>query len=184
VLSVGLGAIDTGFDAVGEATDRKTRAELMDEGLELMERFWSGKPFRHKGQHYQVKWGNSWSYTPYEKARVPVWVVALWGAQKTVDRALRWDGILPAKKEVDGSWGMVTPEDVRELAHYAARNRTQEGPFDIVIEGMTLNGPQEAQEKVAPYAAAGATWWIESMWDAPGGMKAVMKRIRQGPPGV
>ena len=184
VLSVGLGAIDTGFGAVGEATDRKVRAQLMDEGMEVVERLWSGKPFKYKGEHYQVKWGNTWSYTPYERTRVPVWVVALWGASKTVDRALRWDGILPAKKDASGAFVMVTADDVRELAEYAARNRTREGPFDIVIEGMTLKGPEEAQEKVAAYAEAGATWWMESMWDAPGGMKTVMKRIRQGPPKI
>ncbi len=32
ILSVGLGAVDTGFAEFGEVTDRKTRAELMDEG--------------------------------------------------------------------------------------------------------------------------------------------------------
>ena len=34
ILSVGLGALDTGFEAFGEVTDRKMRAELMDEGLD------------------------------------------------------------------------------------------------------------------------------------------------------
>jgi len=33
ILSVGLGAIDTGFAEFGEVTDRKARAELLDEGL-------------------------------------------------------------------------------------------------------------------------------------------------------
>src|SRR6476620_4646651 len=35
VISVGMGAIDTGFDKVGEETDRKIRGQLLDEGLEL-----------------------------------------------------------------------------------------------------------------------------------------------------
>ena len=183
VLSVGLGAIDTGFGAVGEATDRKVRAQLMDEGLEVMERLWAGKPFKYDGEHYHIDWNNAWSYTPYEEARVPVWVVALWGSPKTVDRAMRWDGILPAKKGVDGSFGAVTPEDVREIAEYAAKNRAREGPFDIVIEGVTPGGPGKAEEKVAPFAEAGATWWVESIWDTPG-IKTVMKRIRQGPPKI
>src|SRR5689334_897667 len=36
ILSVGLGAIDTGFAEFGEVTDRKARAELLDESLEII----------------------------------------------------------------------------------------------------------------------------------------------------
>ena len=36
ILSVGLGAVDTGFEAFGEVIDRTTRAELLDEGLEIL----------------------------------------------------------------------------------------------------------------------------------------------------
>src|SRR5215210_1665136 len=66
ILSVGLGAIDTGFDSVGEATDRKVRGELLDEGLELLARFWSGQPFSYHGKHYNVEWGTDWSYKPVQ----------------------------------------------------------------------------------------------------------------------
>src|SRR5512135_103160 len=44
ILSVGLGAIDTGFEAFGEVTDRKARAELLDEGLEIVTGLWRGQP--------------------------------------------------------------------------------------------------------------------------------------------
>ena len=37
VLPVGLGAVyDGGFGKLGEPTDRKTRAELLDESLEIL----------------------------------------------------------------------------------------------------------------------------------------------------
>ncbi len=46
IVPVGLGALDDGgFAKVGEATDRKVRAELLDEGLEILTGLWSGKPF-------------------------------------------------------------------------------------------------------------------------------------------
>lgn len=183
VISVGLGAIDTGFDEVGEETDRKARAELLDEGLEVMEQLWTGKAFRYEGKHYRVDWKNRWTYSPYERARVPVWSVALVGSRRTVDRALRWDGILPAKREADGSYVSLTPEDVAGVREYVKENRTQEGAFDIVIEGVTPLDKEGAREKVAPLAEAGATWWIESMWDTPGA-KAVMDRIAAGPPRI
>src|SRR5512139_3147416 len=40
ILAVGLGAIDTGFTAFGEVTDRKQRAELLDEGLDILTGLW------------------------------------------------------------------------------------------------------------------------------------------------
>ena len=45
VLPVGLGAVDDGgFSKVGEPTDRKTRAQRLDESLEILEGLWSGEP--------------------------------------------------------------------------------------------------------------------------------------------
>jgi len=55
ILAVGLGAVDTGFKAFDEVTDRKTRAELLDEGLELLTALWRGKPFNYAGKHYKVE---------------------------------------------------------------------------------------------------------------------------------
>ena len=40
ILAVGLGATDTGFIQFGEETDRKTRAELLDEGLDIVTGLW------------------------------------------------------------------------------------------------------------------------------------------------
>jgi hypothetical protein len=54
--------------------------------------------------------------------------------------------------------------------------------FDIAIEGRTPIGDPGAIERVQEYAHAGATWWIESMWEAPGGIAAVRDRIAAGPP--
>ena len=52
-------------------------------------------------------------------------------------------------------------------------------PFDIVIEGSI------SDHSPAAYADAGATWWIESMWDAIGQhspVTAAYDRLVQGPP--
>src|SRR3990170_1566796 len=40
ILAVGLGAIDSGFAAFGEETDRRIRAELLDEGLDILTALW------------------------------------------------------------------------------------------------------------------------------------------------
>src|SRR5258708_39268693 len=50
VLPVGLGVLDDlGFGGVGEPTDRKTRPELLDEGLAILTRLWTADPFTFTG---------------------------------------------------------------------------------------------------------------------------------------
>jgi hypothetical protein len=44
-------------------------------------------------------------------------------------------------------------------------NRTLTTPFDIAVEGKTAGmNAREAQDTLAPWVEAGATWWIESTW--------------------
>lgn len=54
-LAAGLGAPDTGFAEFGEETDRKKRAELLDEGLEILTGLWRGQPFSYEGKHYRIR---------------------------------------------------------------------------------------------------------------------------------
>lgn len=188
LLVAGLGAIDTGFDRVGEATDRKVRAQLLDEGLDLLAHFWSGKPFKYEGEHYKVDWGSDWLYTPVQQPRVPIWVVGAWPKLGTMRRAARWDGVVASTVTEDRSFVQPSPQEIRALKSFIEEERGgngRTGPFDIVVEGLTPgDNPDNAAEVLGPLSEAGATWWIESMWAAPGGMEAVLERIRQGPPQV
>ncbi len=188
VLPVGLGALDdAGLGRVSEATDRKTRAELLDEGLAILDGLWSGKRFSFDGKHYAVR-DLTFKPAPVQSPRIPVWVVAAWPRPKSVERALRWDGILPAKMNANGTFTEMTPDDVREMRTYIETRgmetrRTAATPFDIIIEGSTPgDDPSAAATHVRPYAEAGVTWWNEAMWGAAGGTEAVRERIRQGPP--
>jgi hypothetical protein len=44
--------------------------------------------------------------------------------------------------------------------------------------------PELARATVGPWADAGATWWMESMWQPPNTPAEVRARIAQGPPRV
>jgi alkanesulfonate monooxygenase SsuD/methylene tetrahydromethanopterin reductase-like flavin-dependent oxidoreductase (luciferase family) len=184
ILTVGMGATNTGFDEVGEATDRKTRAELLDEGLEIVTGLWSGKPFEVEGKHYHVKWDMDWAYTPVQQPRIPIWVVGAWPRVRSMERAVRYDGAIVAKMGEDGAFLEVTPEDVGQVRAFAEKNRGGvEGTFVIVVEGITPGDDREKALAITePLAEAGATWWIESMWDVPGGLDTARVRARQGPP--
>ena len=59
IITIGLGAIDEqdvarGRTRFGEPVDRKIRAQLMDEGLEIINGLWSGQPVTFHGEHWQM----------------------------------------------------------------------------------------------------------------------------------
>ena len=88
-------------------------------------------------------------------------------------RALRYDGILAEVED---------PAGVAELADDAARQRPPgDRPFEIVAQGQTPPDRARATEIVSPFAAAGATWWIDADWDG-STVETVRDRIAAGPP--
>lgn len=172
----GLGATDdSGFGRVGEPTDRRTRAELLDETLEILTGLWTGEPFGYEGRHYRFP-PMAFRPTPVQRPRIPIWVVGGWPSTRSVGRAARYDGVLPQPlrgREYD-------PAFVEEVVAWIAGRRSVEG-YDVVIEGTTPGDDAEAaRAKVAPWEQAGATWWIESDWESP--WESVRRRIEAGPP--
>lgn len=191
ILSVGLGAPDTGFAKFGEVTDRKLRAELLDEGIDILSGLWRGQPFSYDGKHYKLQPTTfSPPAPPVQQPRIPIWVVGAWPSQKSMARALRCDGLLPTKLNdqpdpATGSRaGAVTVEELRQIKAYIEANRPAGEPFDIVQEGKTPgDDPARAAEIVRPWAEAGATWWIEAAWGVED-PALIAERVRQGPPKI
>lgn len=87
----------------------------------------------------------------------------------------------------DGGFVALSPEEVRALRAFVAEQRPDGAAYDVVLEG-TLPGddPLAAGATVRPYAEAGATWWLEDVWqllEGPaGGVERMRARIRLGPP--
>jgi alkanesulfonate monooxygenase SsuD/methylene tetrahydromethanopterin reductase-like flavin-dependent oxidoreductase (luciferase family) len=183
VLPVGLGALDDGgFSKVGEPMDRKVRARLLDESLEILTGLWSGEPFSYEGEHYRMQ-EMTFRPPPVQRPRIPIWVVGAWPSRKSMGRALRYDGVLAAAVGGSAESPGVTPETIREIREYAEENRQGDGAFDIVCEGQTPGeDPGRTASIVRPLAEAGATWWIESPWTAPNQPEDLRVSLRQGPP--
>ena len=180
VLPVGLGTLDDGgFSKVGEPTDRRVRARLLDESLDILTGVWSGEPFSYEGEHYRLE-EMTFLPRPVQRPRIPIWVVGAWPSEKSMNRALRYDGLLAYTTR-----GEVTPEDIRAMKAYVEENRSQDTPFDIIWEGETPgDDPERAAQIVRPFAEAGVTWWIESRWAPPNEPEDLRARIRQGPPSI
>jgi alkanesulfonate monooxygenase SsuD/methylene tetrahydromethanopterin reductase-like flavin-dependent oxidoreductase (luciferase family) len=180
VLPVGLGALDDGgFAKVGEPTDRKVRAQLLDESLEILTGLWSGEPFGYEGEHYRVE-EMTFLPPPVQSPRIPIWVVGAWPSEKSMRRVLRYDGLLAYTTR-----GEVAPEDIRAMRAYVEENRPEATPFDIVWEGKTPgDDPDRAAQVVRPFAEVGITWWMESPWSPPNDPDDLRARIRQGTPSI
>jgi alkanesulfonate monooxygenase SsuD/methylene tetrahydromethanopterin reductase-like flavin-dependent oxidoreductase (luciferase family) len=175
VLPVGLGTADDGaFRNVGEPTDARTRAELLDESLEILEGLWSGEPYAHEGRHYRFG-PMTFRPTPVQRPRIPIWVVGRWPSERSMRRTLRYDGVIAQVEEADG---------IAAIAEYVARHRPagdQGRAFEIVAQGTTPPDSARASEIVRPFAAAGATWWIDANWEG-ASVDTLRKRIEAGPP--
>jgi len=178
ILSVGVGDPDEDdYGTFGEPTDRKVRASMLDEGLEILDGLWSGKPFAHQGDHYQVK-KVTFLPAPVQSPRIPVWVGGFWPHKRPFRRAARWDGTFPL-----GNPFTPTPNTVRDIRAYIDQHRQNPAPYDIVIMGGTLgNNPVAARRRVATYQDTGVTWWLESLFRWRNSIEDMRRRVRQGPP--
>jgi alkanesulfonate monooxygenase SsuD/methylene tetrahydromethanopterin reductase-like flavin-dependent oxidoreductase (luciferase family) len=182
VLPVGLGALDdAGFGNVGEVTDTPTRAQLLDETLAILDGLWSGRPFGFEGRHYRFA-PMTFRPTPVQQPRIPIWVVGSWPRERSVARALRWDGIV-----AQASGAELAPEHVAALVERVDAERGDDrvtGRFDVVVNGRTPgDDPEAAAAIVRPFAAAGATWWIDADWES-ATVESARRRVEAGPPRV
>ena len=184
VMPVGLGALDdAGFGNVGEPVDARTRAQLLDETLAIVDGLQSGEPFAFDGEHYHFG-PMTFRPRPVQRPRVPVWVVGAWPHERSMRRAIRWDGLVVQAMGPDGK-PAAGPEVLREIVAWVRAARAHaglDGPFEIVIDGSTPAGDPAAAAAIArAHEAAGATWWTEVDW-ANASPDALRARIQAGPP--
>ena len=195
VLSVGLGALHEGWTAFEPDEGRRARAEKLDECLAVYDGLMRGQPFSYDGAHYTVRPTDQLvPAPPVQRPHPPVWVVgtrvAGRTAQPSLERAARWDGLLPGVIDDGSHRDLAGPEELASIVAEVQAARAVAGldgsPYDVVIEGdSTREFVQLDPPEPAAWAAAGATWWVESWWTIkPGadGLAEVRRRIEAGPP--
>jgi alkanesulfonate monooxygenase SsuD/methylene tetrahydromethanopterin reductase-like flavin-dependent oxidoreductase (luciferase family) len=189
VLGVGLGdpvRWDYGF--FGEETDARVRAERLDEALAILAGLWTGEPFSFQGRHYSVA-EVTFTPTPVQRPRIPVWVGGWWPNRPPLRRAARWDGMVPISGD-----GALRPEELAEAVAYVREHRQVDTAFDVVVSGGTEPAAGDGR-RLAAYAAAGATWWLEdiSPWRFGADPEAqwteqdtaaIERRVAAGPPAL
>ncbi|MBV8692923.1 MAG: LLM class flavin-dependent oxidoreductase [Actinobacteria bacterium] len=191
ILTVGLGATDTVLGNTGEVLDRKQRAEMLDEGIDMIAGMWAGD-LAFSGQHYQVDLSSRLDLFgpahPVQTPRIPIWVVGAWPRPRSMRRVLRCDGLLPYCLEPDGP-RETTPDDIRAMIEWLDANGGRRPGFDVVMEGETpADDSAAAAEIVRPWADAGCTWWLDARWGSPSfgpeREREVNERLEAGPPRI
>jgi alkanesulfonate monooxygenase SsuD/methylene tetrahydromethanopterin reductase-like flavin-dependent oxidoreductase (luciferase family) len=185
IFGAGLGGpIEDEYGSFGEPTDARQLAGRLDEGLELLDRYWSGEPLTHHGRHYEVE-DVALLPTPVQRPRVPVWIGGFWPHRRPMRRAARWDGAVPLF--MSATHGHVPPlEEFRELVAFVRANRDADPslPFEFVLGGPTPTHTARARDLLGPLSEAGATWWDERrpIDDEIDRLEPVLRRIEAGPP--
>lgn len=165
ILGVGLGDLaDPGFGAVGECTDRRAQAELLDEGLDVLTGLWTGRELTYEGKHHRVQ-GLRLAATPVQRPRIPVWVGGSWKVEGVRRRAARWDGCQLLN--------VTSPDDVRGVLALVERQRGSAEGFDVGVPR------QQGTRQLAALAEAGATW--SNDWIPPAGLESTRRALRRGP---
>jgi alkanesulfonate monooxygenase SsuD/methylene tetrahydromethanopterin reductase-like flavin-dependent oxidoreductase (luciferase family) len=184
VLGVGLGEPATDeYGSFGEPTDPKVRAAMLDEGLEVLTRLWSGETVSFSGRHYRVD-EVAFQPTPAQRPRIPIWVAGAWPRRGPLRRAARFDGSAPLKLDDQGELVPLDAEDVRGLLAVVGGLRQEQGPFDVLVGGISPEDPAAARDQLAELAEAGVTWWQETVDPRQTDLDAFRRRVRQGPPGA
>ncbi|TQM37645.1 LLM class flavin-dependent oxidoreductase [Pseudonocardia cypriaca] len=170
-LGVGLGSDRFAGElrATGEELDDRRRGQMLDASLEILAAAWSGEPVHHHGPHYTVD-GISFLPRPVQRPGVPVWAAALPGSVKPLRRAARHDGFFPVNLE--------HPDQLAEVVTTVTELREgKTTPYDVAVALPAGADP-------APYAEAGATWWLAEFEPDTVSLDQVRGVLRDGPVGV
>jgi alkanesulfonate monooxygenase SsuD/methylene tetrahydromethanopterin reductase-like flavin-dependent oxidoreductase (luciferase family) len=172
---------------LGEETDARRRGAMLDDGLELLARLWSGERVDFDGEHWSVH-TNAFLPRPLQSPRIPVWVAAEWPARRPLERAARWDGVFPLFHREPG-------DELVKLAQLVARVRElreDDAPFDVAHLQATPTADRAlAAELTEAAAGAGATWHLERLtpdeygadWTGDWPVERMRERVLAGPAG-
>lgn len=199
ILPIGLGvpSNEPRFWLFEDDPGRRVRAELMDEGIEMLHHLWGDKTFTYEGKHYRSRALDTDPMPPLppvpKQERIPIWAVGAWPRTKSMSRVARVDGWLPDYRPTDPDadkelTAAVLADGMAWIREERAKAGRTMDDFDVIWEGKTpADDPAVGAEKARAWADAGATWWLEADWDSmdPDEVReASERRLRAGPPRI
>jgi alkanesulfonate monooxygenase SsuD/methylene tetrahydromethanopterin reductase-like flavin-dependent oxidoreductase (luciferase family) len=174
ILGAGLGGVPEEFSAFGEQDNTRLRAQRLDEALILLDRLLVGEQVTHKGISYTVE-DVTLGPLPVQRPRMPIWIGG--ESRPAMRRAARWDGWVIGGDNEQGEM-IVAPADLARKLAYILDHRSTSSLFDVALTGCSALGEGAL---IRDYAAAGATWWLESLHGFRGTFEDLMARVSAGP---
>lgn len=164
IFGAGLGGGHGEFSKFGENEDDRARAELLDEGLDVIRALLDGEIVHHRGEHFTV---DGVQLLPAPERHVPIWIGGM--SRRARARASRFD-----------CWFADTADPHRMVATPDEFGAMLDGYTfgDVAVMGYSGAGERELKDA---YAAAGATWWIEQIHDMRGDADTMRARVEAGP---
>jgi alkanesulfonate monooxygenase SsuD/methylene tetrahydromethanopterin reductase-like flavin-dependent oxidoreductase (luciferase family) len=165
VLGFGLG--DDGpmgeLSSFGDETDARTRARLLDEGLDLLRGLLTGEPVDRPGLARTVQF----LPTPARPGGIPIWVGGRYPNLAPLRRAARHNGAFVIS--------IPAPEDLATVRAVLADARPSGmTPPEVIIEVAAGEDPM-------PWVAAGATWVLTRIGPYEIDLEKVRRAVRDGP---
>jgi alkanesulfonate monooxygenase SsuD/methylene tetrahydromethanopterin reductase-like flavin-dependent oxidoreductase (luciferase family) len=164
--------------------DAPTRVALVAETIEILDKLWMGEAVDHDGRFYTLR-GARLAPSPIQKPGPPVWLAAMgpgalgvaaraagWEASYLTPRAFgeRWSRLrmLLADEgracreygrsvELDVVLGITDAEVDRELRRFCAARAIEDDGNDGFLATALVGTADAVAERIAQYAAAGAT---------------------------
>jgi alkanesulfonate monooxygenase SsuD/methylene tetrahydromethanopterin reductase-like flavin-dependent oxidoreductase (luciferase family) len=180
-LDVGIGLGDDGwreFSAFGDEVSPRTRGELLDESLEIIQDLLSGNEVARAGRHFSIDTAPVLPVPVQDP--VPFWAAVRWPNRRPLARAARLQGCFPI---FAGSGQLPPPPRAADLAELRAELAGLGAPrsLDVAVR-VSLHQLADAArpEAAAALAGAGVTWLLEAF--APGQDAAEIEAyVRSGP---
>jgi alkanesulfonate monooxygenase SsuD/methylene tetrahydromethanopterin reductase-like flavin-dependent oxidoreductase (luciferase family) len=198
IVGAGLGALHDGWTAFEADEGRRVRAEKLDEGLAIYAGLLRGQPFAFDGKHFSARPTDFMlPPPPVQQSHPPVWVVGAYvpgrERQPSLERAARWNGLLPSIADRTRPEG-APPYTLDSFTDLVGRVRTLRESaglpwkgYDVVVEADSSGEFVQLEGTPADWEQAGGTWWVESWWSlqpGPDGLAELRRRIEAGPPRV
>jgi alkanesulfonate monooxygenase SsuD/methylene tetrahydromethanopterin reductase-like flavin-dependent oxidoreductase (luciferase family) len=176
-MGVGIGSPARGdFALFDDEDDAVLRAEMLDEGLAVLDALWSGERVDWHGKHYTVD-GARFLPRPAQRPRIPVWVGGTLPNKRPMSRAARWDGAVPITW-ADGRLARPSAAQIAGVRDHVVAERGHLDGFDLAVWAEVADDPAAVATELPAYAQAGATWWIETAKPESGWLEGLEARIR------
>ena len=127
---------------------------------------WTGDPVDYDGDHFRVE--RAVPARPVQQPRPPIWVAGMWPNRRPLERAARYDGVVPLAR--------------RRRADDARRAGRGAWPSPAGARASTWWPRPRPACRLQEYADAGATWLVQSFWPRDGYLNELRNIARRTGP--